>query len=309
MVIGIEERIMKQRFIDIKSVSELHRFYDIDKPKHPLVTVIDYTDVKPDRKNEDALYRTGFYMVMCKRIEGTMMYGKTHYDFEEGTLMFAAPNQVLSAGVETKIIEGWALCFDPLLLSGCTLGEKMHDYSFFRYDVNEALHISDDEKKTLEDCLSKIKKEYEQNIDKHTRNLIVDNLQLLLNYCNRFYDRQFISRSRVNKDVVQRFEKYLDEYFLQIPLIEKGLPDVKYFASRLNLSPNYLSDLLHKYTGKTTQEYIHLRLLDKAKQMLWGTEKSISEIAYDLGFGHTSHFTKLFKAKTGRTPKEFRNMN
>lgn len=300
---------MNPKYIDINSISDVHKFYNCDKPKHPLITIIDLTKVSPERSDKDVLYRTGFYNIMWKHFDGVIKYGRSHYDFEEGSLMFTAPNQVIASSADTKIIEGWGLFFHPDLLYGSELGNKIHEYSFFNYDINEALHISEDEKNTLHDCLNKIKKEYEQNIDKHTLSLIIDNLQLFLNYCNRFYDRQFITRAKVNNDIVQRFEKALNEYFSKENLIETGLPDVKYFASKLNLSPNYLSDLLNKFTGKTTQEYIHLQLTDKAKDMLWGTEKSISEIAYDLGFEHPSHFTKLFKTKTGVSPKEFRNLN
>lgn len=184
---------------------------------------------------------------MCKRFEGTMKYGKTHYDFDEGSLMFTAPHQVISSSQGIKILEGWGLFFHPDLLAGSELGLKIHNYSFFHYDLNEALHISDDEKQTLLDCLKKIEVEYGQNFDKHTQGLIVDNLQLMLTYCTRFYDRQFFTRAKPSNDIVQKFERMLNEYFLQETLVENGLPDVKHFASELNLSPSYLSDVLSKY--------------------------------------------------------------
>lgn len=297
---------MKDKFIDIESISEVHRFYNIDKPRHPLITIIDLTTTNPDRSQEQIFYRTGFYNIMCKKFEGEMKYGRAYYDFEEGSLMFTAPNQVISASPDLKVSEGWGLFFHPDLLNRTHLGKKIHDYSFFNYDLNEALHISEDEKAILLDILHKIKKEYDQNIDQHTHSLMIDNLQLFLNYCSRFYDRQFMTRAKVNNDIVQQFEHIIKDYFAQETLIEKGIPDVKFFASQLNLSPNYLSDLLSKFTGKTTQEHIHLQLVDKAKEMLWGTSKSISEIAYDLGFEHPSHFTKIFKNKVGKSPKEFR---
>lgn len=300
---------MKDKFIDIKSISDVHRFYNCGKPKHPLITIIDLAETKPDRPKEEVFYRTGFYNIMCKRFDGEMKYGLAYYDFEEGSLMFTAPNQVISSSPDLQVSEGWGLFFHPDLLNRTDLGRKIHDYSFFNYNVNEALHISEDEKTTLLDILNKIKKEYEQNMDKHTQSLIIDNLQLLLNYCSRFYDRQFMTRVKVNNDIVQKFESVLHDYFSKDSLIDCGLPDVKYFASALNLSPNYLSDLLNKFTGKTTQEHIYLQFTSKAKEMLCGTNKSISEIAYDLGFEHPSHFTKLFKTKAGVSPTEFRNLN
>jgi AraC-like DNA-binding protein len=242
---------------------------------------------------------------MCKRFDGIMKYGRGTYDFNEGSLMFTAPQQIIAVSPDINAVEGWGLFFHPHLLSGS--GLQMREYSFFNYDVNEALHISDDENQTLLDCLEKIKKEYSQNTDRHTQGLIVDNLRLLLNYCNRFYDRQFLTRAKVNKDIVQQFEQLLHDYFAS-ELIEAGLPGVKYFASKLNLSSHYLSDLLNKHTGKTTQEFIHLAFAEKAKHLLWSTQKPISEIAYELGFEHPSHFTKLFKSQTGQSPREFRKI-
>lgn len=297
------------RYVDITSISELHKYYNYGKPKHPLVTIINLLEAKPNRPKEETFYRVGFYTIFCKRFDGVMRYGRSHYDFEEGSLMFSAPNQVISTSPGTSYIEGWGLFFHPDLLNGSELGRKIHNYSFFNYDVNEALQVSEDEKNILLDCLKKIEKEYTQNIDAHTKNLITDNLQLMLNYCNRFYDRQFFTRAKVSNDIVQRFEKLLKHYFSADSLIESGLPSVKHFASELNLSPNYLSDLLNKYTGKTTQEHIHLQLVARAKFVLSSSEKSISEIAYELGFEHPSHFTKLFKAKTGKSPTEYRALN
>lgn len=300
---------MKPQYIDIESISAVHQFYNCEKPKHPLISVIDLQQTRPNRPDEEVFYRTSFYIIMCKKIEGTMKYGKSYYDFEEGSLMFTAPGQVISSGPEMEVIEGWGLFFHPDLLSGTELGRKMRAYSFFQYDTDEALHVSDDEKQILQDCLAKIIREYSQNIDRHTKKLIVDNLQLLLNYCNRFYDRQFLTREKANHDVVQKFEKLLIDYLAQETLADVGLPDVGYFASQLHLSSNYLSDLLSKYTGKTTQEHIHLQLVEQAKIKLCDTGQSISEVAYSLGFEYPSHFTKLFKTKTGMSPREYQKLN
>ncbi|MBS1660338.1 MAG: AraC family transcriptional regulator [Bacteroidetes bacterium] len=299
---------MEKKIIDIKSIGDVHRFYGIEKPRHPLITIVDLTRTNPVRPEGEAYYRTSFYTIMCKRFDGVMRYGRSYYDFAEGTLMFTAPQQVISTSSDLQVTEGWGLFFHPDLLNSTELGRKIHDYSFFHYDADEALHISDKEKEILQDCLGKIRGEYAQNIDKHTHGLIVDNLQLMLNYCNRFYDRQFFTRSKVSNDLVQQFERLLRDYFASAAP-EKGLPTVRYFASHLHLTPHYLSDLLSKYTGKTTLEHIHLQIADKAKSLLWGTEKPISEIAYELGFEHPSHFTRLFKSQTGKSPREFRSQN
>ncbi|WP_233259758.1 AraC family transcriptional regulator [Chitinophaga sp. S165] len=299
----------KEKIIPIKTISALHRYYQCGSPKHPLVSVMDLQTIPHDQFEPGVFYKMSFYVIACKRFKGEITYGRSKYDFEEGSMMFTAPDQVVSSGPAVEMEEGWALFFHPDLLSGTELERKMSSYSFFRYEANEALHISEEENLILKDCIEKIKREYSLNIDKHTQGLIVSNIELLLNYCNRFYDRQFITRAKANNDIVSRFERLLADYFSQGSLIESGLPDVKYFSSRLHLSPNYLSDLLSKHTGKTTQEHIHLQLVEKAKSLLWETSKSISEIAYDLGFEHPSHFTKIFKTKTGKSPKEYRSLS
>ncbi|MFP9097786.1 helix-turn-helix domain-containing protein [Flavobacterium sp. RHBU_24] len=300
---------MTPKYIDIKSISDVHRFYNCDKPKHPLITVLDLALVKPDRPDENTFYRTDFYSIVCKRFEGAIKYGRSYYDFEEGSLMFTLPGQVILSEPGIKVNEGWGIFFHQDLLSGTDLERKINNYSFFQYGTNEALHISDDEKNILGDAIEKIKREYSQNTDKHTKNLIVDNLQLILNYCNRFYDRQFLTREKVNNDIVQRFEKILIDYYSADDLFDKGIPTTKYFAAQLNLSSNYLSDILTKFTGKTTQEHIHLKIIERAKVNLNNQARSISEIAYQLGFEHPSHFTKLFKNKTGISPREYRTLH
>ncbi len=300
---------MPDKYIDLQSISDLHKLVKYAPPKHPLISVIDHADFYARRPKTDGIYRFGFYTISCKKFEGLLKYGKGYYDFSEGSLLFTAPGQTITPGPDVTVDEGWALFIHPDLIYGTDLGKKIHQYSFFNYETNEALHISEEEKLIIKDCVAKIEKEYSQNIDKHSQGLIVSNIELLLNYCNRFYDRQFYTRAKVNSDVVQQFENLLKEYFSQGTLIEAGLPNVKYFASLLNLSPNYLSDLLNKFTGKTTQEHIHLALIDKAKSLLWGTNDSISEIAYGLGFEHPSHFTKIFKSKTGKSPSEYRHLN
>lgn len=300
---------MPEQITDIESISGLLQLYGAGSPKHPLITVIDLGKYRTLRRGAAQSYRLGFYSIFCKKFSGTLKYGRSYYDFSEGSMMFTAPGQVTSTSDGPRPEEGWGLFFHPDLINNSPLGRKIHDYSFFRYEANEALHVSEDEKATLAAVIKNIKKEYAQNIDQHTRSLIQNNIELLLNYCSRFYDRQFYTREKVSSDVVQQFETLLYNYFNQDSLIHTGLPNVKYFADRLNLSPNYLSDLLHKFTGKSTQEHIHLQLVEKAKSLLWGTRSSISEIAYALGFEHPSQFTRLFKSKTGYAPSDYRSLN
>ncbi|TLV04125.1 helix-turn-helix domain-containing protein [Dyadobacter luticola] len=295
-------------YVDIKSISELHRFFNYEKPLHPLISVVDLAKVDRSQRKPDMLYRLNMYSVACKQIEGSFKYGRTNYDFSEGTLMFTAPYQVLNPGLENKV-QGWGIYIHPDFLNASSKGTKLTEYSFFGYDVHEALHISEAERNVLQDCVRNIEREISMNLDTHSHNLILTNLELLLSYCSRFYDRQFLTRQHASNDIVEKFDRLLHDYFAKDSLIDSGVPDVGYFASNLSLSANYLTDLLKKYTGKSTLEHIHLKLVDKAKSMLWSTEKSVSEIAYDLGFEHPSHFTKLFKNKTGTSPKEFRNLN
>ncbi|MBS1659909.1 MAG: AraC family transcriptional regulator [Bacteroidetes bacterium] len=290
--------------IEINTITELHDFYNICKPKHPLITVVDLAAVDRSGRTGKAIsYKFNMYIISCKRFKGEMTYGRSTYDFSEGTMMFTAPYQIISPEPGICDITGWCIYIHPDFFRGKSLSH----YSFFGYDTNEALHISDTETHILRECVSNIEKEISQNMDKHTHNLIISNIELLLTYCSRFYDRQFLTRTTINNDLVQNFDRLLTDYFDNETPIGKGLPDVGYFAARLHLSPNYLSDLLNKHTGKSTQEHIHLKLIDKAKSLLWNTEKSISEIAYDLGFEYPSYFTKLFKSKLGVSPKEFRN--
>lgn len=297
--------------IHIDSISDLHQRIGFPKPKHPLISVIDLRkiDATVTHSLEEKSFQPGLYAVSSKKITGKLKYGRGHYDFAEGTLVFTAPGQVITYTPDLQIEEGWALYFHPDLIHSSSLGQKIKSYGFFQYDLNEALHVSEEEKGILNDCINKIEREYSQNIDQHTQSLLISNLELLLNYCNRFYGRQFYTREKVSSDAVQQFERLLIAYFEKDDLADLGLPDVKYFAANLNLSPNYLSDLLNRYTGKSTQEHVHLHLVDKAKSLLGSTEKSISEIAYGLGFEHPSHFNKLFKSKTGKTPGEFRQLN
>ncbi|WP_316813698.1 helix-turn-helix transcriptional regulator [Pedobacter heparinus] len=240
-----------------------------------------------------------------------MVYGCQHYDYDEGTLVFIAPGQVYGVNSNGKLMKptGYALVFHPDLIKGTNLAKTIKDYSFFSYEVNEALHLSKKERKTIVDCLEKISTEIEMNMDQHSKTLIVSNIELFLNYCMRYYDRQFITRSNVNKDVLVRFENLLNDYFRSDKAQILGLPSVAWCAEQLYLSPNYFGDLIKKETGHTAQDYIQTKLIDEAKDRIFDPSKSINDIAGELGFKYQQHFTRLFKQKTGMTPNEYRNLN
>ncbi len=276
---------------------------------HPLVSVIDLSKAAP-RQYSRMSY--GFYTIFLKDVVcGDLRYGKQYYDYQEGTLIFLAPDQQI--GVENKgeyyQPQGYALVFHSDLLLGTPLGQKMSEYSFFRYEANEALHLSERERQIVLDCFAKIKYELEHSVDKHSRQLIVSNIELFLNYCTRFYDRQFITRDTVHRGILEKFEQLLNNY-LQSDLPQQlGLPSVAYCAQELHLSPNYFGDLVKKETGKSAQEYIQSKLMDAAKFKLADPDKTINEIAYELGFKYPQHFSRLFKQRVGNTPVAYRNNN
>ena len=296
----------------IKSISELHRLIGIPPPKHPAISFIRFSEIKFSDAIDFSSACTEMYMVILKTTSGNLKYGRNYYDFEEGTMLFVGPNQIMYPPGSTdnvKDLDGWCLFFHPDLLYQSILGSKMNAYSFFAYETDEALHLSENEKRKINDCLQNIVEEYSLNIDQHSNELILSNLELLLNYCKRFYSRQFLTRRKQSKDVVVQLESLLLAYFNTNKPTELGLPTVKHCANELNLSPNYLSDLLKKETGKNTKEHIDYYLIEKAKQLLLGTELNVSEIAYELGFEYPKSFGKLFKKKTGLTPKEYRGVN
>ena len=274
---------------------------------HPLITVLDLSTVKPMPAKT---FNFGLYAVYLKELKcGELKYGRNHYDYQEGTLVFISPGQVLGVQPKATTFEakGWALLFHPDLLKGTPLGKHIQDYSFFSYDVNEALHISEQERQVLLDCFRKIEYELKQAIDKHSRRLIVSNIELFLNYCVRYYDRQFITREHANTGVLEKFESLLHDYFQSEKPQEAGIPSVGYFANQLHLSANYFGDLVKKETGKTAQEYIQAKLIDVAKEKIFDPNKTVSEIAYELGFKYPQHFTRLFKQQVGHTPNEYRS--
>ena len=279
------------------------------KTLHPLVSVLDQSKSKPI---EEGRYTSDLYIIFLKQGKsGELRYGRQHYDYEDGTLLFIAPGQLFGHEGKGKLLQpsGWALVFHPDLIRGTSLGKHINDYSFFSYDVNEALHLSERERQVIIECLKKIQYELEHSIDKHSRALIVSNIELMLKYCVRFYDRQFTTRDIVHKDVLVRFEELLGDYFKSDKPQTLGLPSVAYFAGQLNLSANYFGDLMKKETGKTALEYIQEKIISIAKDKIFDISKSISEIAYEMGFKYPSHFTRLFKQRVGQSPNEFRSLN
>lgn len=277
--------------------------------KHPLVAVIDLSKAQPMPAGS---FNFGLYAVGLKEQHfGQLRYGRTRYDYQEGSLIFVAPGQVLGVqpGVEPFTPKGWILLFHPDLINGTPLGKHIQDYSFFSYEVNEALHLSDKERSIVIDCFSKIEYELDQNLDKHSKGLIASNIELLLNYCVRFYDRQFITRDNTNKGLLERLEYLLKDYFSSDKPQNEGLPSVAYCAEALHLSPNYFGDLVKKETGRSAQEYIQSKVIEVAKERVFDMNKSVSEIAYDLGFKYPQHFTRLFKQKVGVTPNDYRTMH
>lgn len=292
--------------IKIDSVDQYNYLYGLET-LHPLVTVVDLTKATKILNHVQMSY--GVYALFLKENKSCdIKYGRQTYDYQEGTIVCFAPGQI--AGVDTIEDEVrprvYGILFHPDLIRGTALGKSIKNYTFFSYSVNEALHLSDQEQGIVMDCLNKIQIELEHSIDKHSNSLISMNVELLLGYCMRFYERQFITRNEVNKDVLVKFEELLDEYFHgQLPQTQ-GLPTVKYFADKICLSPNYFGDLIKKETGKSAIEHIQSKLIDIAKERILGTEDTMSQISYELGFQYPQHFGRLFKQRVGCTPNEYR---
>lgn len=296
---------METKLLNIETVAEYNDMLGVET-RHPLVSVIDLTKAKPMRHLRHTF---GFYTVFLKEAKcGDLIYGRQYYDYQEGTVVCLAPGQVIGIedNGETFQPKGWALCFHPDLIRGTSLGSHIKEYSYFSYEVNEALHLSQQEREIFVDCLHKISHELEHSIDRLSRRLIATNIELLLDYCLRFYERQFITREHVNNDILTRFETLLDRYFESGRAQQEGLPSVKWCAGELCLSPNYFGDLMKKETGKTAQEHIQFKLIDIAKELVLNPGRSISQISYELGFQYPQHFTRMFKKVVGMTPNEYR---
>jgi AraC family transcriptional regulator, transcriptional activator of pobA len=295
-----------EEILKFDTISQYNTFNN-HETLHPLVSVLDYSITRP-RKLRKSYF--GFYAVLLKDAKyGDLRYGNNLYDYQEGTLVFIAPGQI--AGVETSEElyqpKGHSVVFHPDLIKGTSLGRHINDYTFFNYNVTEALHMSERERQLVLDCFSKIKYELEHAVDKHSKTLIAANIELLLNYCVRFYDRQFITRDNANKGTLERFEVLLKDYFSSDKPQRIGLLSVAWCDSELNLSANYFGDLIKKETGKSAHEFIQLKLIDVAKERIFDTHKSMSEIAYGLGFKYPQHFSRVFRQNVGMTPLEYRS--
>jgi AraC-like DNA-binding protein len=302
---------MKKEELVVKSIADYNTSHGVET-LHPLISMVDYSKSSSLPTGVNIRMNFDFYFVALKEVKcGDIRYGRNYYDYQKGTLVFIGPGQVLSIVEKPNAPKpkGKALLFHPDLIHGTSLGHNIKKYSFFSYEVFEALHLSEKERKIINNCFANIETELQHTIDKHSKTMIVSNIELLLNYCVRFYERQFITRTNVNQDILIRLEKILDEYFLSEKPRTLGLPSVKYCADKLHLSPNYFGDLLKKETGKTPLEHIQYKLTDIAKEKIMDGSKSASEIAYELGFKNPQHFSRIFKQIVGMTPLGYRVMN
>lgn len=294
----------------IKSITEFHQVRGLAKPEHPLISVIDYSSIKHSSDEVETSWILDFYSISVKRTSNAVMkYGQQEYDFNEGVMFFMAPGQVFSVTIDphsTIKHSGWMLLIHPDFLWNSSLAKKIKQYEYFDYSVNEALFLSHKEETILDNIIQHIRQEYHSNIDQFSQNIIISQIETLLNYSERYYQRQFITRKITNHKILDSLESFLTEYFDQKDLITKGLPTVHDIASKLNISPSYLTGLLKVLTGQNTQQHIHEKLIEKAKEKLSTTPLSVSEIAYELGFEHPQSFSKLFKSKTNTSPLEFR---
>lgn len=293
---------------NIQSISEYHSLLGVEKPKHPLISIINHEDIR-DFNNEKLKNKTYNFYTISRKInyDGTMKYGQQYYDFQEGAMVFHAPKQVIVSELADNVqLKGWTMLIHPDFLRTYPLDKKIEQYGFFSYAVNEALHLSDEESKTIESVMDTIREEYTSGIDVYSQDILISQIELLLNYCNRFYNRQFITRKAVNNGLLVRFEKLLTDYINNGYLQQKGIPSVQFFSNELNMSANYLSDMLRNLTGQSTQQHIQDKIIERAKYILTTTNLTVSEIAFELGFEYSQSFNKLFKNKTNQTPLDFR---
>lgn len=298
-----------RKLYTIETISEFHRISGLPKPKHPLISLVDYSLVDYQIEESEITWVQDLYFVGFKRdIQGKFHYGQSHYDFDEGLMSFIAPRQLVKLNISKseKRPSGYILAFHPDFIWNTPLARNINSYKFFGYEVNEALFLSEKEEEILIELFKGIEKEYQSGIDQFTQNIIIAQIGVILNYCDRFYQRQFITRKKNNHQVLDKLEYILENYFNDENAINKGLPTVHFIAETLNVSPNYLGSLLKSLTGQTTQQHIHNKLIEKAKEKLSTTALSVSEIAYGLGFEHSQSFSKLFKTKTSLSPVEFR---
>ncbi|GAA3522781.1 helix-turn-helix domain-containing protein [Aquimarina addita] len=294
--------------IRFKTIAQYHKFRNLEGPTHPLISIHRIEDIKKLNDDEPKRLIQDFYMVALKHnVNATMQYGQQEYDFEEGALIFLAPNQLYAIQADSDLTHtGWLLLIHPDFFWNTSLAKNIKNYEYFDYDINEALHLSEKEERTVINILQNIDEECSTNIDKFSKAVIISHLETLLNYADRFYHRQFITREKQNHEILVRLEKLLSDHFKDPKESINGVITVTDISASLNISPNYLSGLLTVLTGKSTQQHIHDKLIEKAKERLAISELSISEIAYELGFDYSQSFSKLFKLKTNLTPSEFR---
>jgi len=296
------------KLFTVDSIATQHLLMGLPMPQHPLMSIARFEDSKGKTVDETGHFMNKFYSIAIKRkCTCHTIYGQQYYNYDEGMMSFFAPDQLLSWTAEDEMPkEGWSISIHPDFLRGHPLEQKIKEYGFFHYTVNEALLLLPKEEKMIERILKNIYEEYHANIDNFSQDIILSHLSLLLSYANRFYNRQFITRKHTSSDLLIKLESILTEYFNSTQIEENGLPTVKYISDKLNLSPNYLSDLLRNLTGQNTQQHIHNKVIEKAKEMLASSNLTVSEIAYHLGFEYSQSFNKLFKSKTKITPLEFR---
>jgi AraC-like DNA-binding protein len=300
-----EEEIAHQ----FDSLSEAHRAFGLPQPKHPLISLLNNATTRVEFTAPPRAHVLKFYKISYRpKLSGKIRYGQGHYDFDEGGLLFAAPNQVIGAGDndESRECSLYTLLIHPDFLWNHPLAKKIKQYGFFSYTANEGLHLSDQEKGTIISVFQMIEEELNSRIDDLSQDVIISQIELLLSYADRFYKRQFITRKAISSNLLQQLEGILDAYFTDERSLNQGIPTVQYLAETLNLSPSYLSDMLRSLTGQNAQQHIHQKLIEKAKEKLSTTSLSVSEVAYELGFEHPQSFSKLFKTKTNLSPLEFR---
>lgn len=302
----------KSKTFRFNSLAEFHAFCNLPKPEHPLISLIDYSKVNYPLDDSELKWIQNFYSIGLKRnVNAKFNYGQQQYDFDSGVLSFVSPLQFLKLEIKQGIEvspTGWLLLIHPDFLWNTHLVKKIKAYDFFQYAVNEALFLSEKEEQVIVDILLKIEREYQSNLDKFSQELIINQLELLLIYAERFYERQFITRKKSNHELLERFEQVLSAYFESGKLLENGIPTVSTIAENLNISPNYLGSLLRIHTRQNTQQHIQNKLIDRAKEWLSTSTMSISEIAYELGFEHPQSFSKFFRQKTNQTPLQFRQL-
>jgi len=298
-----------KKFVHIKTIDEVHKMLGLKKPKHPMVSILPITDEVVNFDYGDVTYILDFYQISLKEnLTGTFLYGRNQYDFSEGTMIFTQPGQTIQMDENEKVenAKGYILLFHPDLIQRSGLLDEISNYPFFKYDANEALHLSEEERDHIYSLLDKIAEEYQRSIDTHTQDIIIGSISMLLKDAQRYYDRQFFTRKNANQDILGRFEKLIQNYFNSDDVIQNGIPTVKELGESLGMSSHYLSEMLKKETGQSAKSHLQKHIISKAKNLLLSTNNSVSEVAYILGFEYPQHFSKLFKLKTGLSPREYR---